>query len=73
MKQKYVCFTNIDEYKREEWPTDFVFPPQVGNYVQSDSGKWLKVVSITHCYRKDTFHDLDVTGPYVKIELHRGS
>ena len=54
------CFTNIDEYKRETWPTAFAWPPQSGEWVQSESGKILKVVKVTHT----------VEGK-LRVELHK--
>jgi hypothetical protein len=42
------CRTNIDEYKREEWPSVFVAVPRRGEWVQAKSGKVLTVVMVTH-------------------------
>jgi hypothetical protein len=60
------CFTNLDEYKRLKWPTQFVAVPREGDLVESnDSGlssRSLKVVRITHAVNSQ--------GPYVRVELH---
>ena len=62
------CRTNIDDFKRYEWPTEFVEVPQLGSWVRGKgSGSvgmpTLKVVNVTHCVDND--------GPYVEIELHK--
>lgn len=46
---KGTVFTNLDMYKNEKWPTEFIGEPKIGSYVKSQSGKRLKVISITHC------------------------
>lgn len=66
MKIEGFCRTNIDEYKREKWPTAFAFPPRVGDSVQAQSGRKLKVVQVTH-------YIAEYDGqPGVEVELHRG-
>ncbi len=58
------CFTNIDNLKRESWPTVFSCKPERGDRVQSASGKSiLRVVSVTHTTNKDG-------EPELKVELH---
>ncbi len=58
------CFTNLDDYKRESWPTAFVAVPRIGDRVQASSGRSLKVVGITHTEpRRDE--------PLLKIELNK--
>jgi len=42
------CRTNLDDSKREEWPTVFVAVPQKGDRMKSKNGKELKVCGITH-------------------------
>lgn len=66
---KAICYTNLDDYKREEFPKLFVALPNKGDYVQAESGKTLKVVAITHCFRESatTFP----AQPYIKVELHK--
>ena len=41
------CSTNLDDYKLEKWPTLFPAVPSVGQYVRSQSGKVLKITSLT--------------------------
>lgn len=68
MYRKYVCRTNLDSHKMDEWPEDFVGMPQVGQWVKSAGGRILKIVSITHCCQTD----LDgIKRPLVVIELHK--
>jgi len=57
------CYTNLDEYKSEVWPSQFVSVPLVGARIESRSGKKLTVSSITHT--------LGVAGaiPLIKVEL----
>ena len=54
------CFTNIDDYKLEEWPTLLQARPLVGERVTAKSGKNLKVVAISHLF--------DGT---LRVELHK--
>ena len=42
------CRTNLDDYKKEEWPEIFVAVPRIGEYVKSKTGKILKVCGITY-------------------------
>jgi hypothetical protein len=56
------CHTNLDAYKFEAFPTEFVAVPQIDDYVEAASQKKLRVVSITH--RQDR------EGPCLTIELH---
>lgn len=42
------CFTDLDRFQREEWPTTMCCKPQVGEYVESKSRARLRIVSITH-------------------------
>ena len=58
---KTLCFTNLDLYKKEEWPNK-MWSPAVGEMVESKSGAILKIVRITHCIEKNE--------PYLKVELH---
>lgn len=73
---KATCFTNLDGYRHEEWPTEFVAVPHPTDWVQSKSGKTLTVVKITHGMRKSTRVDDVRSGsnalePYIRVELHR--
>lgn len=71
------CFTNLDEYRREKWPSKFVAIPRIGDRIEAKSGKVLKVVSITHKMDEQKAMETSrgatyVSVPYIKIELHRG-
>lgn len=63
------CHTNLDDYKRDHWPDWFVSVPRMGDRVQAESGKILKVVGITHMMVKEGL-DYKVV-PCVKVELNR--
>lgn len=41
------CFTNLDGYKNDMWPTLFDCTPNIGDSVQAVSGRKLTVVNIT--------------------------
>lgn len=58
------CFTNLDEYHRETWPTAFAAVPRIGERVEAESGRALKVVSVTHIEPKRD-------EPRIKVELHK--
>ena len=47
---KGICsVTNNDaRYAREVWPTKFAIEPSVGDFVQAESGTYLKIMRITH-------------------------
>jgi hypothetical protein len=57
---KVICFTNLDDYQREAWPTMVCCRPIVGDQISSKSGRTLSIVAITHEY--------DGT---LRVELHR--
>lgn len=42
------CSTDWDDCKNEEWPTQMVVRPVIGDMVRSKSGKILTIVEITH-------------------------
>lgn len=73
------CFTNIDKYKEERWPREFVVLPRRGDRVEAKSGRTLRVADITHTvisvrdYNLGDDHSTPIITkkPYVKIELHR--
>lgn len=44
-----VCQTNLDDFKCENWPEEFVELPREGDWVEAKSGACLKIVKITHC------------------------
>lgn len=65
MKEHYYkirCFTNIDEYKEEEWPRRFISVPREGDRVRSKKGRILWVVSVTHGENPE---------PEIVLELHK--
>ena len=64
------CFTNLDDFRGERWPTRLTCKPVVGEKVRARSGKQLTIVAITHVER---FNDtLGETENYLEIELHKG-
>ncbi len=66
------CRTNLDDYKREQWPVEMVVRPIVGDRIESKSGKVLKIVSITHAIReeKDVNHFV-ILHPILIVDLNR--
>ena len=56
------AYTNLDTHAREIWPTVFFEIPKLNSKLRSNTGKILKVLSITHCID-------DLTIPYIKIEV----
>jgi hypothetical protein len=58
------CRTNLDEYKREEWPRVAARAPNLGETIEATSGKWLRIVQITHATHSSG-------EPLMKLELHR--
>lgn len=66
------CFTNLDDFKRMEWPEEFAFPPRIGDRVESVDGKReLKVVGVTHLMRKDFSDPQGRRYPAIRVELHK--
>ncbi len=59
------CYTNEDDYKTEEWPS-FMDNPQVGNTVESKSGKRLQICSIVHLYNATT---TTRSGDHIVLEI----
>lgn len=55
------CHTNLDDYIREIWPTEFLCTPRVGDYVTSQNGKRLVICAITH---SNTKLDIELTKTY---------
>ncbi len=45
------CQTRQNKYKDEIWPNYFSFPPKVGDFVESQNGEKLEIVSIIHAAR----------------------
>ncbi len=74
---RYYCRTNLDDFKLVDWPTDFLFPPRVGDTVEGRQGERgpgsrprLRVVAVTHSMGKTEIGGRD-EGPIVEVELHR--
>ena len=65
------CRTNLDDYKRENWPGQFVCVPLVGERVMAESGNSLKVCGITHLTFDRFVGDDKVITPGVIIELNK--
>jgi len=42
------CRTNLDKYRNKRWPEEFVVPPQIGDFVESDSNDVLQIKEIIH-------------------------
>lgn len=69
---KAVCFTNLDEYQRAEWPEHFVALPRVGDWVEARSDcnnrrYRLRIGAITHMERRG---DTASWESYIMVELH---
>lgn len=54
------CFTNLDDFKRLEWPVELPAVPAIGHSIAAKSGKQLKIVAITWQFDGS-----------LEIELHR--
>ena len=67
------CKTNLDEFKRTEWPTQFVALPREGDWVEGKNGEdTLRVVKVTH--RMMIHHSLGSKStilPGIVVELHK--
>ena len=57
---KIHCRTNLDDFKRETWPTKLFHRPLIGESIESRSGSRLKIVSVTHLFNGE-----------LSLELHR--
>lgn len=66
MKIPVVCHTNLDRFRTCKWPTEFCCPPQVGQYVASDTGASLRISTITHRIGK---YPPNENAPYLYLEL----
>jgi len=73
---KYICRSNLDSARGEEWPTVFIRPPAVGELVKSKKGRILRIIQVTHGTHMETvLVNLGAGGrsyevPLVEIELH---
>jgi len=52
------CFSNVDDFKYEIWPTEFYNVPIEGAWVQAESGRIAQICKIIHTTRK-----------FIKIEI----
>jgi hypothetical protein len=74
---KVRCRTNLDEFKREDWPQTMVCRPIVGDRVESKDGRQLRVVGITHSrvpvYLSEEANKLLTDGPepMLIVELNK--
>ncbi len=60
----YYCHPNTAKDKKRSWPVAFVFPPRVGDRVESlDKKQTLTIVRVTH-------HQ-DGEGSWVTLDLHK--
>jgi len=69
---KGFCHTNLNEYRSQNWPKEFVDVPEIGSKIKSESGKTLIVCEITHCFRSEKHYDdgIPIEGePYIEVEL----
>jgi len=67
-----VVFTNYDEDKRINWPTEFVAVPMLGHRIESLDGKHNRVVcGITHYILEHP--GSGIKEPKIKIEVTRNS
>ena len=67
MRGRYVCKAYTDKARPLRWPTEFWFPPRVGDYVESECGYKMQVATITHSTRFN--NDVEYREPYVIVEL----
>lgn len=76
------CFTNLDEGRRDQWPKEFVALPRIGDSVEAESGRTLKVVDVTHTMITIRDHEeagdlgvdyspIFIHEPHIKVELHK--
>ena len=67
------CFTNLDEYQREEWPQTFAAIPHIGDRREAKSKRSLRVIAVTH-YVANVVTGLSacpIEEPRIRVELHR--
>ena len=66
------CFTNLDKWRRADWPTVFAAVPRVGEYVQGVMGEFrpkLRVVAVTHFVEPSPVPPFEI--PRISVELHQ--
>jgi len=66
-----ICRTNLDEHKKDTWPTKFLEIPRIGDGICNARGFTLFVVKIIHreCFN-NVICDLNIGDPFIEIELH---
>ncbi len=66
------CHTNLDDFRGLRWPK-LMYNPQVGQYVEAECGRYLKIVRITHVQLSSERRLTNEypNGVYLSIELHR--
>ena len=66
------CRTNLDNYERENWPTEFVAVPRKGEGVRAESGNSLRVCGVTHLMQRKTMSvDGEYECPIIEVELNK--
>ena len=70
---KVYCRTNLDNYKREEWPKVMCCRPMIGDRVEAKNGQSLKVVGITHSIERTVNNPCTGNNvePYLIVELNK--
>ena len=65
------CFSDVDDFKYEIWPTEFYDIPIVGAWVQAESGRVAQIDKIIYTTRKGKkISSVDnETHPFIKIEI----
>jgi hypothetical protein len=65
------CKSNVDDFKRKNWPDSFVAVPRIGDQIKSSSGTIAKVYSITHSQTTYFSANWEDKEPYIIIEIGR--
>jgi hypothetical protein len=66
------CCTHLDDFRWEKWPVEALQEVRIGDKVESESGKLLYVISITHTTYKDATEDESmIRKPALRLELHK--
>ncbi len=66
------CRTNLDDYKKQNWPTEFVSVPKEGDRVRADDRSSLKVCGITYVMiKKYDYQNEIIWVPGIEIELNK--
>ncbi len=55
-----ICRTNLDGYRGEKWPEQVQSAPRVGDWMQAESKRRLRVVEVTHLFSGE-----------LEVELHK--